>query len=97
MGGLRVPVQGGSAVLGGSSSNMGALTASWGVLSTNMGSLLFLDPSPPQLHQQQQQQPQGPGPQPAGGWVAAGAPKHPFVTTGEHRPRGVSRGLGGHC
>ncbi|RMB90428.1 hypothetical protein DUI87_33169 [Hirundo rustica rustica] len=29
-----------------------------------------------QLHQQQQQQPQGPGPQPAG------APKHPFVTTG---------------
>ncbi|NXO89154.1 ATG9A protein, partial [Certhia brachydactyla] len=35
-----------------------------------------------QLHQQQQQQPQGPGPQPAGAWVAAGAPKHPLVTTG---------------
>ncbi|NXS83914.1 ATG9A protein, partial [Erpornis zantholeuca] len=37
-----------------------------------------------QLHQQQQQQqPQGPGPHPAGGWGAAGAPKHPLVTTGE--------------
>ncbi|NXU97363.1 ATG9A protein, partial [Cettia cetti] len=34
-----------------------------------------------QLHQQQQQ-PQGPGPQPAGAWVTAGAPKHPFVTAG---------------
>ncbi|NWH41356.1 ATG9A protein, partial [Chloropsis hardwickii] len=34
-----------------------------------------------QLHQQQQQQPQGPQP--------AGAPKPPFVTTGEHRPAGV--------
>ncbi|XP_066058563.1 autophagy-related protein 9B isoform X2 [Chamaea fasciata] len=34
-----------------------------------------------QLHQQQQQ-PQGPGPQPTGPWVTAGAPKHPFVTTG---------------
>ncbi|NXT97075.1 ATG9A protein, partial [Buphagus erythrorhynchus] len=42
-----------------------------------------------QLHQQQQQQqPQGPGPQPAG------APKHPFMTTGEHGPRGVP-GAGG--
>ncbi|NWZ88029.1 ATG9A protein, partial [Poecile atricapillus] len=38
-----------------------------------------------QLHQQQQQ-PQGPGPQPAG------APKHPFVTTGELRPVGCPGG-----
>ncbi|NWT18120.1 ATG9A protein, partial [Vireo altiloquus] len=35
-----------------------------------------------QLHQQQQQQ-QPQGPQPGGGWGAAGAPKHPLVTTGE--------------
>ncbi|NWR11305.1 ATG9A protein, partial [Paradoxornis webbianus] len=47
-----------------------------------------------QLHQQQQQQPQGPGPQPAGAWVTAGAPKHPFVTTGEHRPEGCPGGWG---
>ncbi|NWW38543.1 ATG9A protein, partial [Panurus biarmicus] len=47
-----------------------------------------------QLHQQQQQ-PQGPGPQPAGAWVTAGPPKHPFVTTGKHRPLGVSHGAGG--
>ncbi|NXD31371.1 ATG9A protein, partial [Spelaeornis formosus] len=41
-----------------------------------------------QLHQQQQQQPQGPGPQPAG------APKHPFVTTGDPGPGSVPGGWG---